>query len=346
MFDRSPVRLFACSPVRLFACSPVRLFACSPVRLFDCSIVLMAHIPDGFLSAPVIAGAAAASATALAVAARRSRDTLGERETTLLGATTAFVFAAQLLNFPLGVGTSAHLMGGVLVAVLVGPWAGMLVMFSVLLVQALLFQDGGIAALGANTLNVAVIGVGGGYVIYWWLLALFGAGLRGRIAAGAGAAYLSTLLVGASVAVELVISGIVPVGPATLVILGGYLLVGVGEAVLTGAILGVLARAQPQLLVTREPPSTGERGLAYAIAVVSAGLAVAAVYVASARPDMLEAAATRLGIESLAQTTGAAPFPDYTSPVGAPWVAAAVGVVAVFIVVWLLSRLATRIGRS
>ncbi|MEJ2236689.1 MAG: energy-coupling factor ABC transporter permease [Gemmatimonadales bacterium] len=153
----------------------------------------MAHIPDGFLSAPVVAGTALASAGALVLAARRSRSRFGEQEAHVLGATTAFVFAAQMLNFPLGAGTSAHLVGGVLVAVLVGPWAGMLVLFSVLLVQALLFQDGGIAALGANTLNIAVVGVGFGYLVYRWLVALLGAGVKKRVAAAAVAAWFSLI---------------------------------------------------------------------------------------------------------------------------------------------------------
>jgi len=153
----------------------------------------LAHIPDGFLSPQVIAATAAVSAAALALAARKSKDSLGEQEAPLLGAATAFVFAAQMLNFPLGAGTSAHLLGGVLVAVLVGPWVGMLVLFSVLLVQALLFQDGGIAALGANTLNIAVLGVGGGYLSYRWLQALLGHGFRRQIAAAAVGAYISAL---------------------------------------------------------------------------------------------------------------------------------------------------------
>jgi cobalt/nickel transport system permease protein len=172
----------------------------------------MAHIPDGFLSAPVVVGTAATSAAALAVAAHRSQRRLAEREAPLLGALTAFVFAAQMLNFPLGAGTSAHLLGGVLVATLVGPWSGMLVLFAVILVQALLFQDGGIAALGANTLNMAVIGAGGGFLLYRWVLALLGGQPARRAVAAGLAAFGSTAMVGVAVALELAASGIVPLG--------------------------------------------------------------------------------------------------------------------------------------
>ncbi|MDX1675431.1 MAG: energy-coupling factor ABC transporter permease, partial [Longimicrobiales bacterium] len=170
----------------------------------------MAHIPDGLLSPPVIAGAAALSAAALAVAARRSRAELKDRQAPLLGAATAFVFAAQMFNFPLGAGASAHLLGGVLVAAVVGPWAAMLTLFSVLLVQALLFQDGGIAALGANTLNLAVIGAGGGYLVYRWQLTLTGVGPRRRLIAAGVAAFLSAAASGVAVGAELGLSGIVP----------------------------------------------------------------------------------------------------------------------------------------
>ncbi len=300
----------------------------------------MAHIPDGFLSAPVIAGAAIASAGCLALAARRSRDRFGEQEAHVLGATTAFVFAAQMLNFPLGAGTSAHLIGGVLVAVLVGPWAAMLVLFSVLLVQALLFQDGGIAALGANTLNVAVLGVGVGYLIYRWLLALLGRGPRKQIAAAAVAGWFSVVTVGMAAAIELVASDTVPLIPAVMAVGGSHLLVGLVEAGLTGGILAVLQRAQPQLLLAEFVPSANERRLALVTTAVSLVVAVLATYAASSRPDALESATRSLGIEDTVVSYLSGPFADYTAPIGGPWVAAVIGVVAVFFLGLALGRIA------
>ncbi len=300
----------------------------------------MAHIPDGFLSAPVLAGSAAASAGALAVAARRSRDRLQERQAPLLGAATAFVFAAQMLNFPLGPGTSAHLLGGVLVAVLAGPWVGMLVLFSVLLVQALLFQDGGIAALGANALNMAVIGAGGGWLIYRWLYTLLGGGERFRLVAAGVAAYLSAAIMGLAVALELVVSGIVPLAPALVAVGGGHLLVGLGEAVLTVGILGLVIRSRPELVGAAVPPDPVARRWAVGVTVAALAVGVGGAYVASSAPDALEAAVGRMGLEP-AGAGLAAPFAEYTAP-GGPWMVALIGVAAAFLLVWILVRLGAR----
>jgi cobalt/nickel transport system permease protein len=302
----------------------------------------MAHIPDGFLSAPVMAGTAAVSVAVLSVAVRRSRRQLEEREAPVRGAATAFVFAAQMLNFPLGAGTSAHLLGGVLIGVILGPWAGMLVMFAVLLVQALLFQDGGIGALGANTLNMAVLGVGGGVLVYRWLLALLGVGQRRRVAAAAVAAFLSTLLVGSAVAAELAISGTVPLVPALVAVGGGHLLMGIGEALITGAILAVVLRARPELVAGVAEPSRVGRTLARATAIGAVGLAVVAAYLASNRPDALEAALDKLGLGSLETSYLTAPFADYAAALGGAWLAAILGVVVVFIVAWIAGRLLLR----
>ena len=293
----------------------------------------MAHIPDGFLSIPVLAGSAGASATALALAARRSRATLGEREGPLLGAVTAFVFAAQMLNFPLGIGASAHLLGATLVAILLGPAAGMLVMFAVLLVQALLFQDGGIAALGANTLNIAVLGVGSATVAFRALRVLLGQRPRGLVTAAGLAAWLSTALVGVAVATELAMSGLVPFRTALALVGGGHVIIGLVEAVLTGTLVSLVLRARPALLAhaTGAPWANGRR----AAAVVGIALAVmaAAVVAASRQPDMLDSALQRFGLAGRG-VAGPAPFADYTSPVGGPWVAGAIGVFAALLVTW------------
>lgn len=298
----------------------------------------MAHIPDGFLSAQVIAATAVASAASLAAAASRSRRQLGDREATTLGATTAFVFASQMLNFPLGTGTSAHLLGGALVAIVVGPWSGMLVMFAVLLVQALLLQDGGIAALGANTLNIAVVGVGAGYGVYRWITTLLGAGPRRQILAAALAGYVSAVLVAVGVTLELSLSGTVPLRTAGLVVVGSYLLVAVPEAVLTGAIVGVLIRTRSRLVAAREQVSRRARGLAIAGLAAALLLGIGAAYVASSQPDGLEQALTRLGMASPEPASGALPLSDYAAPFGGPWLVAAIGVVAAFIFASVLMK--------
>lgn len=297
----------------------------------------MAHIPDGFLSASVMAGTAAASAGVLAVAVHRSRRQLAEREAPVLGAATAFVFAAQMLNFPLGAGTSAHLLGGVLVGVLLGPWAGMLVMFAVLLVQALLFQDGGVGALGANTLNIAVIGVGTGVLFYRWITALVGNGQRRRLVAAGVSAYGSTVLVGVAVAIELAVSGTVPPAPALIAVGGGHALTGIGEGVVTVAILGMVVRARPELV--RDHRASGlTRGFAGVAAAAALTLAVVAAFFASANPDVLERAIEQFGLQAAEVTAWSAPFADYSAPLGGALAAAVVGVVVVFVVAWSIGR--------
>lgn len=302
----------------------------------------MAHIPDGFLSAPVLTGAALLSAGALAVATRRSGRTLGQRQAPLLGAATAFVFAAQMFDFPLGAGTSAHLLGGVLVAVLAGPWAAMLALFSVVLIQALLFQDGGIAALGANTLNLSVIGAGGGWLVYRWQLLVLGEGHRRRLAAAGVAGFVSALATGLSAGLQLGLSGMVPVRTAVLAVGGAHVLVGVAEAVLTVGILAMVLRARPDLVRQEAPPS---RSLRVVVLVGSAAaVALGAAAFGSELPDALEAAAARLGLQEGAALLGA-PMPDYAAPIGGVWLAGLAGVAGVFVVAWLVFRMTARAGR-
>jgi cobalt/nickel transport system permease protein len=293
----------------------------------------VAHIPDGFLSIPVLAGTAAASATALTIAAHRSRATLGEREGPVLGATTAFVFAAQMLNFPLGIGASAHLLGAALVAVLLGPAAGMLVMFAVLLVQALLFQDGGIAALGANTFNIAVLGVGSAAAVFGALRALLGPRPRAVVLAAAAAAGVSTALVGGAVSLELALSGLVPFAAALTLVGGGHVLVGLAEAALTGMLVSVVLRARPEVLARHTEGSRWTPVRAVAVGAVVLAVMALAVVAASSQPDVLEAALERFGLAERG-APAPAPFPDYVSPAGGPWVAGAVGLLAAFLVAW------------
>jgi cobalt/nickel transport system permease protein len=209
----------------------------------------------------------------------------------------------------------------------------MLVMFAVVLIQALLFQDGGIAALGANTLNLAVLGVGTGWILFRWAYALAGAGRRRLLVAAAFAAYGSTVLVGAAVAVELAWSGLVPVGPALMVVGGGHAIVGLAEAGLTLAILALVARSRPELLAPAAPQQARGRTVAWIAAAAAMALATAAVYFGSVRPDALEAATARLGLGA-GRTAFRAPLADYAAPIGGPWVAAALGLVIVFGLVW------------
>ncbi|MEO6295256.1 MAG: energy-coupling factor ABC transporter permease, partial [Candidatus Limnocylindria bacterium] len=171
--------------------------------------VLPLHAPDGFLTVPVALGMWLVTIAVLFIAVRRTNHSLDERSVPLLGVMAAFIFAAQMFNFQVIGGTSGHLLGGVLAAVLLGPWAGTLVMACVVAVQALLFQDGGLLVMGANIFNMGVIGTLGGYALYRALVSLFGGERRGRIPAAAIAAWVAVMAGAAAMALQLVVSGFI-----------------------------------------------------------------------------------------------------------------------------------------
>jgi cobalt/nickel transport system permease protein len=206
------------------------------------------HIPDGFLTLVVVAIAWALSILALAYAVRRTNRQLGERQVPLMGVMAAFIFAAQMLNFPVAGGTSGHLIGGALVAILLGPWAGILVMTSVVAVQALIFQDGGLIALGANILNMAVISCLVGYYVYVGMKRI----VRGRswanLAGAFVAAWASVFVASLVVAVELAVSGSSPLQIALPAMAGVHTLIGLGEGLITGATVAFIAATRRDLL--------------------------------------------------------------------------------------------------
>ena len=161
------------------------------------------HIPDGFLNTGVSIAAWAGSAGGLGYALQRVNKTLGERQVPLMGVTAAFIFAAQMLNFTVVGGTSGHLLGGALAAILLGPWAGMLVLTSVLTIQALLFQDGGLLALGANIFNMGIVGVLVGWVAYTLIRRLLGDRAWAVFISGFAAGWLSVVAAAIAAAAEL-----------------------------------------------------------------------------------------------------------------------------------------------
>lgn len=205
------------------------------------------HIPDGFVNIGTAAVTYAGSAGALAYAVRRTKATLQERMVPMMGVMGAFVFAAQMINFKVAGGTSGHLLGGALVAILLGPWAGSLVLAAVLIVQALLFQDGGLIALGANVFNMAVVGVWSGYGLYR-LLSQVIPGARGRWISGFAAAWGSVVIASALAAVELAISGMSPLGVVMPAMVLVHVLIGIGEGLITTAVLAFIAATRRDLL--------------------------------------------------------------------------------------------------
>ena len=206
------------------------------------------HIPDGFLSMPVAAAGYAASAAVLALAVKRSGQTLEERQVPLLGVTTAFVFAAQMLNFPVAMGTSGHFLGAVLAAVLLGPLNACLVFAAVLGIQCLLFADGGLTALGANVFNMGVIGGMGGYAVFRVLTSLLPESRRSFLFAAALASWFSVVAASAACAVELALSGTAPLGMVLPAMSLVHAFIGIGEALITVATLSVVLAARPDVV--------------------------------------------------------------------------------------------------
>jgi len=208
------------------------------------------HIPDGFVDAPTSAVAGVVAAGSVAVAARRCGEQLGERQVPLAAVTAAFIFAAQMLNFPVAAGTSGHLLGAVLAAVLVGPWAGVVCITVVLAVQALLFADGGLTALGLNVVNLAVVGCLGGWLVYRALRAVLPDRAAGVELAAGLAAFASVPLAAAAFVLEFAVGGTadVDLGRVLAAMVGTHVLIGVGEGVLTALVVGAVLRARPDLV--------------------------------------------------------------------------------------------------
>jgi cobalt/nickel transport system permease protein len=219
------------------------------------------HIPDGFIGPGVSAVTGLAAIGTFSVAVRKARDYLTDRLVPMAALVAAFVFAAQMINFPVIPGMSGHLLGGVLAAVLVGPWAGFIVITIVLVVQAFLFADGGLSALGLNIVNMGLIGAIGGYLIYRALLRLVGS-KQSMVPAVAGvAAFISVPLAAMGFVIEFAIGGTVEsISLASVVwaILGTHLLIGIGEGLITFLVVGAVMRSRPDL-VYGAPTYTGRR---------------------------------------------------------------------------------------
>lgn len=266
------------------------------------------HIPDGFLSLPVSLIFWGITIVFVGIAVRRSQAELGERQVPLMGVMAAFIFAAQMINFPVAGGTSGHLLGGALAAIVLGPWAGILVMTTVVGVQALFFQDGGLLVLGANIFNMGILTVLIGFGLY--------RGVRNRAAsvkmAAAGlAAWLSVLAGALMTALQLWISGTSALEIVLPAMLSVHALIGIGEALITVGALVFITQTRPDLLSS----SAGQGGRGWVIAGVLISLAVVLISpLASASPDGLERVAINLGFIERGQNAPYQILPDYTLP--------------------------------
>jgi cobalt/nickel transport system permease protein len=211
------------------------------------------HIPDGFLNLPVTLVTWVLAIALIVLCLKQVQHQYQDRTVPLMGVCAAFIFAAQMITFPIPGGTSGHLLGGTLAGALLGPWAGSLVITVVFIVQGVLFQDGGITAMGANIVNMGLIGTFGGYYLYRAIRKALGQNSLSGIAVGAAVAGWASVVIGSLVcAFELAFSGTVPLNIAVPVMVGWYLLIGIGEAVITVIAVSYVYRTRPDLL--HKPP--------------------------------------------------------------------------------------------
>lgn len=334
------------------------------------------HVPDGFLDAPTSVATGAIAVGAIGLALRRADRDIAETGPALPGLTAAFVFAVQMVNFPVGAGTSGHLLGGALAAALVGPWTAVLVMSTVLIVQALLFADGGLTALGTNVTLMAVVAVAVGFAVTRGLLAVLPRRPGSVVPAAAVGAFLSVPAAALAFTGLYAVGGTVPIPLATLTtaMVGWHLVIGLGEAVITAAVLSAVVATRPDLVHSARrfvprpallgadgrllapeddgagplpPASPGRRPLATALL---SALAIGGVVslAASAHPDGLEFVAASLGFDGAAQDSAVAgsPLADYgVAGLDGALSAGASGVIGVLLTVAVgvaLARIARR----
>lgn len=206
------------------------------------------HIPDGFVSAPVAAAGYVVAGIVLAIAIRRANRRLKEKQAPLMGVMAAFIFAAQMMNFPVAGGTSGHILGATLATILLGPWAAIIVMTCVIGVQALVFQDGGLAALGLNVFNMGIAPVILTSIVYQSALLVSAGRKRGTYAGAFAAAWLSVELAAALTSVELAFSDTSPFRIVLPSMIGVHALIGVGEGLITVAALAFVMSTRADLL--------------------------------------------------------------------------------------------------
>ncbi len=296
------------------------------------------HIPDGFLSFFVSLICWGITGVILAIAISRTNKSLGERQVPLMGIMAAFIFAAQMINFPVAGGTSGHLLGGALAGITLGPWAGMLVMTAVISVQGLLFQDGGLLVMGANILNMGLITVAIGYGFYRSVL---GRTTGTKLAVAGVAAWLSVMAGALATSLELWLSGTARLDIVVPAMLAVHAIIGLGEALITVAALSFIFRTRPDLLGEGSVSAKGSRG--WVIAGVLIALAVVLLSpLASADPDGLNRVAMNLGFIHTAQSA-AGPLAGYTIPFlahgsASKIAAGAIGVVVILVLVWIAAR--------
>ena len=305
------------------------------------------HIPNGFIGAPVAISTGLLSLAGLGFAFRQTRRTLPAHRVPLMGLSAAFVFAAQMVNFPVIGGTSGHLLGGVLVGALLGPSAAAIVLACVLFMQCLLFADGGITALGANIFNMAILGAVAGTAIYNAIRRIV-PGAHGRFTGALFAGWFSTVLASAACAGEVSLSGHAHATVMFPAMLGVHMLIGIGEGLITALVLESVARTNPELLADQLAPQGRMPATLVWGFLITLGIAAFISPFACPWPDGLQAVAGKLGIEQAAiAPVLPALIPDYRMPhIASPHLATAVaglvGTAIMFASAWGMAKLLVR----
>jgi cobalt/nickel transport system permease protein len=306
------------------------------------------HIPDGFLDGKTAATAATFALVGLGCALRQAKRELAPRRVPLLGLGAAFVFAAQMVNFPVVGGTSGHLIGAALVAALLGLPAAVIVMSTVLIAQCLLFADGGVTALGANVFNLAVVAPVVGIVVFRAVRQVL-PGLRGQVAAMAFAGWCSTVAAAVACAGQLAWSGTVGWAVALPAMMGIHMVIGLGEGVLGALVFHAVARVRPELAGSADglPSSAGGRDFVGYGMLAALGVAVFVAPFACPWPDGLETVAAKLGlarrtVQELPAWMAGYHMPGIGSPAVATALAGAFGSLVVFGLSVLLGRMVVR----
>lgn len=303
------------------------------------------HIPDGFIDGKTAAVTGALSVTGLGLALRQIKRELPARRVPLLGLAAAFLFAAQMVNFPVAGGTSGHLVGGVLVAALLGPSAAVVVVTAVLIVQCFLFADGGVMALGANIFNMGILDGVAGYMIFRLLSAWF-PGPRGRVTAVAFAGWCATVIAAISCAGQLAWSGTIPWSSAFPAMAGVHMLIGIGEGLISALVYVAIERTRPDLIPENNlfvPVRRHRELIAYGL-LAALGVAVFIAPFASSWPDGLDSVAKKFGFDhKMVAPMLYTPAPDYRVPgihwaIGATALAGGIGSLVVCALAWLLGR--------
>ena len=306
------------------------------------------HIPDGFLTPAVAASTWVVAGGSLALALRAERRDPTPMPSVVLGSVAAFLFAAQMVNVPVAAGTSGHLVGAMLACVLLGPWRAMLAIAAVLAIQALLFQDGGITAFGANFIDMGLAGCLVGYAVAH-VAGRFIPGPRGVATGAILGGFAATLCGAALVCVWLSASGLCPLAGILPVMLVAHVAIGLIEATLTGAIVVTLLKVRPDLATGVGAGNGERRPIALGGGVFGVALAIAAFVApfASSLPDGLHTTARTFGFAERARSAWQAPKAGYGLPgtrlaFVAPAVAGLVGTVGAALLAWAMSRSLTR----